>query len=157
MACTCLTGAMTRGFGQSPADVPRSAVSLNAIGAGFLPGLLGIEIVDWADGEVTGRLPIRSDLFAPNGFVHAGGVVALADTLCGYGCVTSLPDGATGFTTVDLTTSLMRAVRDGALVGRASRVHSGRSTQIWDATVTTEGEDRPVALFRCTQLVLWPR
>ncbi len=148
---------MTKGFGQSPADVPRSAASLNEIGAGFLPGLLGIEIVDWADGEVTGRLPIRPDLFAPNGFLHAASVVALADTLCGYGCVTSLPDGATGFTTVDLTTSLLRAVRNDALIGRAVRVHSGRSTQIWDATVSGDGEDRPVALFRCTQLVLWPR
>ncbi len=81
-----LTGTVTRGFGESPAAVPRSAASLNAIGAGHLPGLLGIEIVAWADGEVTGRLPIRPDLFAPNGFVHAASVVALADTLCGYGC-----------------------------------------------------------------------
>ncbi|MEV6227978.1 hypothetical protein AB0L88_08885 [Saccharopolyspora shandongensis] len=43
---------------------------------------------------------------------------------------------------------------EGVLHCSATSVHSGRSTQLWDATVT---EDRTAAVFRCTQLILWPR
>lgn len=57
------------------------------------PGFLGIESVSFDDGRVTAELPIRGEHFAPNGFVHAAVIVGLADTLCGYGCLASLPEG----------------------------------------------------------------
>jgi uncharacterized protein (TIGR00369 family) len=136
--------------------IPSDIEGLNALGRGYLPGHLGIEIMTWADGEVTARLPVRRELFAPNGYIHAASVVALADTLCGYGCASTLPEGAAGFTTVELKANFLGTARDGELTGRAVRVHAGRSTQLWDATVTAAG-GKTVALFRCTQLVLWPR
>ncbi|GLY66401.1 hypothetical protein Atai01_30200 [Amycolatopsis taiwanensis] len=95
-------------------------------------------------------------MFAPNGFVHAAALIGLADTLCGSGCAASLPTGASGFTTVELKTTVLAAAREGFLHCRATSVHSGRSTQLWDATVTDD-QARTVAVFRCTQLVLWPR
>jgi uncharacterized protein (TIGR00369 family) len=139
-----------------PADIAGDVDELNDLGRGMLPGHLGIDIRSWSDGELTAVLPIRRELFAPNGFVHAASLVALADTLCGYGCVTTLPEGASGFTTVELKANFLGAAREGALSGRAVRVHAGRSTQIWDATITADNGDT-VALFRCTQLILWPR
>ncbi|MFA4085101.1 PaaI family thioesterase [Mycobacteroides salmoniphilum] len=120
------------------------------------PGYLGIESVSYEDSRVTAELPLRAELFAPNGFVHAAAVVGLADTLCGYGCLASLPEGATGFTTIELKTNFLGTARDGKLVGTAVPVHRGRSTQLWDATVTSD-DGRTLAVFRCTQLVLWPR
>ncbi|TDZ80883.1 PaaI family thioesterase [Mycobacteroides salmoniphilum] len=120
------------------------------------PGYLGIESVSYEDGRVTAELPLRAELFAPNGYVHAAAVVGLADTLCGYGCLVSLPEGATGFTTIELKTNFLGTARDGKLVGTAVPVHRGRSTQLWDATVTSD-DGRTLAVFRCTQLVLWPR
>ncbi|TEA02630.1 PaaI family thioesterase [Mycobacteroides salmoniphilum] len=120
------------------------------------PGYLGIESVSFQDGRVTAELPLRGELFAPNGFVHAAAVVGLADTLCGYGCLASLPEGATGFTTIELKTNFLGTARDGKLTGTAVPVHRGRSTQLWDATVTSD-DGRTLAVFRCTQLVLWPR
>lgn len=120
------------------------------------PGYLGIESVSVRDGRVTAELPIRGELFAPNGFVHAAALVGLADTLCGYGCMASLPEGATGFTTIELKTNFLGTAREGKLTGTAVPVHRGRSTQLWDATVTSE-DGRTLAVFRCTQLVLWPR
>src|SRR5206468_1173318 len=76
-------------------------------GRGRLPGLLGVEIDEIADGHVRMRLPLRPELLAPNGYLHAGTVVALADSACGYGCIASLPDGATGFTTIELKTNFL--------------------------------------------------
>ncbi|HUK05465.1 MAG TPA: PaaI family thioesterase, partial [Burkholderiales bacterium] len=93
----------------------------------------------------------------PNGFLHAATVVALADTSCGYACAANLPQGASGFTTLELKTNFLGTAREGALFCRATPAHLGRTTQVWDAVVTIEGTDRRIALFRCTQMVLWPK
>jgi uncharacterized protein (TIGR00369 family) len=115
--------------------------------------LLGIAFVSVESGRAELRLPLRQELLAPNGYLHAGTVVALADTACGYGCVASLPDGGTGFTTIELKTNFLGTARDGVLDCAATLVHGGRTTQVWDATVR-RGE-KTIALFRCTQLVLY--
>jgi 1,4-dihydroxy-2-naphthoyl-CoA hydrolase len=96
---------------------------------------------------------LRDELLAPNGYLHAGTVVALADTACGYGCTASLPAGGTGFTTIELKTNFFGTARDGVLDCVATLVHGGRTTQVWDATI--RHGDRTIAVFRCTQLVLY--
>jgi 1,4-dihydroxy-2-naphthoyl-CoA hydrolase len=122
---------------------------------GRLPGLLGMELLDAAEGRAAGRMELREELLAPNGFLHAGTVVTLADTCCGVGCLSSLPDGATGFTTVELKSNFLRSAgADDALRCEAALVHGGRTTQVWDATVTRESDGRAIALFRCTQYLL---
>jgi uncharacterized protein (TIGR00369 family) len=90
---------------------------------------------------------------APNGYLHAAAVVGLADTSCGYGCILSLPEGGIGFTTIELKTNFLRSAQKGTITCEARLVHGGRTTQIWDATVN-DPDGRPMALFRCTQLVL---
>lgn len=127
----------------------------NARGAACLPGHLGIEIVEVEKGPVVARLPVRQQVMAPNGYLHAGSVVTLADTCCGYGCIASLPDGATNFTTVELKSNHLGTARDGVIECTATAVHMGRSTQVWDATVSHNG--KTIALFRCTQMVLYPK
>ena len=121
-----------------------------------LPGLLGIEIDELEEGHVRMRLPLRPELLAPNGYLHAGAVVTLADTVCGFGCVASLPDGAVGFTTIELKTNFLATALDGTLHAESRLIHGGRTTQVWDATVSDD-EGKTLALFRCTQLLLYPR
>ena len=129
----------------------------NARGAGHLPGLVGLRILTMTPQGVESRLEVRREVMAPNGFLHAATVIALADTSCGYGCVAMLPQGASGFTTLELKSNFLGTAREGAIACRATPVHLGRTTQVWDAVVTIEGTDRKIALFRCTQMVLWPR
>jgi len=124
-------------------------------GDGHLPGLVGVEILSVSAKGVESRLAVRPEVMAPNGFLHAATVVALADTSCGYGCVALLPQGATGFTTIELKANFMGTTRDGAILCRATPVHLGRTTQVWDAAVTVEGAERVIGLFRCTQMILW--
>ena len=131
-------------------------ISLDALhqaGAEDLPGLIGIEFDSFENGVVRSHLVLRKAHFAPNGFVHAGAVVTLADTACGYGCILSLPEEAIGFTTVELKTNFLRSARGGTITCEASLEHGGRTTQLWDATVS-DAEGRTMALFRCTQLIL---
>jgi uncharacterized protein (TIGR00369 family) len=128
--------------------------AFQSIGADRLPGLIGIEVDEIETGRVRMHLPLRSELLAPNGYLHAATVVALADSACGYGCIASLPEGATGFTTIELKTNFLGTALDGTLHCESSRVHGGRTTQVWDATVTDES-GQTLALFRCTQLLLY--
>lgn len=127
----------------------------NQLGAEHLPGHLGIAITHLEGGDVRAELRIKQALMAPNGFLHAGTVVTLADTCAGYGCVANLPAGATGFTTVELKSNHLGTARDGVIQCLARAIHLGKTTQVWDATVTHQDSGKTIALFRCTQMVLY--
>ena len=142
---------------MSESSDPAIAEQFQARGVGRLPGHLGLEVVSVAPGRAVLRLPVRGELLAPNEYLHAGSVVTLADTACGYGCLASLPEGASGFTTVELKSNFLGTLLEGAIATEATLVHGGRTTQIWDAPVVDEATGKRLALFRCTQLVLWPR
>lgn len=129
---------------------------LNARSEGYLPGLIGIEFLTLEPGRITSVLRIRPELLAPNGYLHAAAVIALADTSCGYGTFTDLPDGANNFTTIELKSNFLGTAREGTIACTATRVHGGRTTQIWDAEVKDE-RGKTIALFRCTQMILYPR
>lgn len=130
---------------------------INQRGIGKLPGHLGIVITQVGHQEVRSELPVRDFLMAPNGFLHAGSVVTLADTSAGYGCLAHLPEQATGFTTLELKSNHLGTARDGTIDCVATAVHLGRTTQVWDATVTHRETGKTIALFRCTQMVLYAR
>ena len=138
-------------------ELMTTIAQLNARSEGYLPGLIGIEFLTLEPGRLTSRLPLRPELLAPNGYLHAAAIIALADTACGYGTFTDLPDGAHNFTTIELKSNFLGTTREGVIACVATRVHSGRTTQIWDATVTDEASGKTIALFRCTQLILYPR
>lgn len=130
---------------------------LNQRASEYLPGLLGIEAIDLGEHRVVCRMPLLKSHFAPNGYVHGGAVVALADTTCGYATFAHLPHGASSFTTIELKSNHLSTVREGAILCTATPQHLGRSTQVWDATVNDEASGRTLALFRCTQMILWPK
>ena len=127
----------------------------NRFGQGHLPGHLGVEIVTVSPKSVESRMVVRPEVMAPNGFLHAASVIALADTSCGYGCLATLPEGAKGFTTIELKANFLGTAREGAIACRATPGNLGRTTQVWDAVVTNEASGARIALFRCTQMVLW--
>jgi uncharacterized protein (TIGR00369 family) len=135
------------------APMELTLAALNEAGRAAFPGLVGVEVDEVADGVARARLPLRDDHLAPNGYLHAAAVVALADTACGYGCILSLPEGGIGFTTIELKTNFLRTAQRGTITCEAVLAHGGRTTQIWDATVR-DTEERTLALFRCTQLIL---
>jgi len=136
--------------------VPADIQEFMELGRNRLPGLLGVQIDEIDSGHVRMHLPLRPELLAPNGYLHAGTVVTLADSTCGYGCIASLPEGATGFTTIELKTNFLATALDGTIACESRLVHGGRTTQVWDATVTDEG-GKTLALFACTQLLLYDR
>ena len=130
---------------------------LNERGIETLPGLIGLTILEAKEGKISSRLDLREELMAPNGYLHAATVVAIADTSCGYGTFVNLPEGAQSFTTIELKCNFVGTKRGGAIGCEAKLVHGGSTTQVWDATVSDEKSSKPIALFRCTQMILYPR
>jgi len=125
---------------------------------GTLPGELEVTWDEVANGSARGRFTVARKHMAANGFLHAASVVALVDSACGYGCVASLPEGANGFTTIELKANYLGTAKEGETVAcRAWLVHGGRMTQVWDAEAVNETTGKAMALFRCTQMVLYPR
>ncbi len=129
---------------------------LNARCAGNLPGWFGFKAFAIEPGRLCARMTVRPEMLAPNGFLHAASVIALADTAAGFATIAHLPDGADSFTTIELKSNFLGTVTAGTLLCEAAAVHTGRNTQVWDAEVTSE-DGRRLALFRCTQMVLWPK
>ena len=131
------------------------ANAFNQCSAGHLPGHLGIVITHVSASAVKSELPVVKCLMASNGFLHAGSVVTLADTSAGYGCIANLPEGATGFTTIELKSNHLGTARDGTIECTAKPVHLGKTTQVWDAVVSHRETGQTIALFRCTQMILY--
>ena len=129
----------------------------NRRGTGYLPGHLGLVVTQVGEAELHAELALHQSLMAPNGFLHAGSVVTLADTTAGYGCVANLPEGATSFTTIELKSNHLGTARDGTIQCVARAQHLGKSTQVWDAVVTHKESGKTIALFRCTQMILYPK
>lgn len=134
-----------------------TAEFFNPFGADYLPGLVGLVVKEVGKNHLLAEMQVEKKLLAPNGYLHAGSVVTLADTACGYGCFANLPEGATGFTTIELKSNFMGTARDGAVSCKAKAIHVGRNTQVWDAEVRHRETDKLIATFRCTQMILWPK
>lgn len=134
-----------------------TAEELNRRGVGKLPGHLGIVIVRVAASEVRSEMEVAETVMAPNGYLHAGAIITLADSSAGFGCMANLPAGATGFTTLELKSNHLGTALEGTIDCVASAVHLGRTTQVWDAVVKHRESGKTLALFRCTQLLLYPK
>lgn len=133
------------------------AAFFNRFGTGFLPDVLGITVTDVGENRLDAEMMVRQSHLAPNGYLHAGSVVTLADTACGYACVAHLPEGASSFTTIELKSNFLGTAREGVIECEAKAVHTGRNTQVWDALVRRQNDGKLIATFRCTQMILWPK
>jgi len=95
----------------------------NQLGRNNLPGHLGIVVTEVAQGLLKAELTVSTRLLAPNGFLHGGSVVSLADTCAGYGAIAHLPEGSTGFTTIELKTNYLGTALEGVVECSATAVH----------------------------------
>jgi 1,4-dihydroxy-2-naphthoyl-CoA hydrolase len=134
-----------------------SVENLNRANVGKLPEHIGLTITQVEEGLVVGRFDVRPDLVAHTGYLLAWVVLSVADILCAYGVSTAWPQGASGFTTVEVKCNFMGTLTAGTGECRAKLLHGGRTTQVWDASFSDAVTGRLLAAFRCTQIILYPR
>jgi uncharacterized protein (TIGR00369 family) len=140
-----------------PIDQAELVEMLSGAGKSLLPGLLGLELIEITAGGAVMRCDIRQQHFAPNGYLHGGLIMSIADTVAGYGCIGNLPKGGIGFTTIEAKANFVGAIREGAIMATGTMIHGGRTTQVWDVEVADELDGKTLAAFRCTQMILYPR
>lgn len=131
-----------------------TAESFHERQADCLPGRFGLIVTRIAEGALDARVELAPWMMAPNGFLHAASVILLADTTAGYASIAHLPEGAKNFTTIELKTNFLGTTREGTIRTESRAEHLGRTTQVWSSIVFGP-DDRRLALFRCTQMVLW--
>ena len=137
--------------------IPKNLEDFNRYGEEYLFGYLGMEFLKVEDDEVIARIVLQQHHFGWNGYLHAGTIFSLADSCAGYGCVRSLPEGAAGFTTIEAKTNFLSTVRQGSIQAIAIPLHRGKSTQVWDTSVSSTENGQLLSCYRCTQMVLWPK
>lgn len=131
--------------------------TLHARQEGRLPGRFGLTITELGERRLAARFDVQDWMLAPNGYLHAASIITLADTSAGYACLAHLPDGAKGFTTIELKSNFLGTTVCGTITCVTEAEHLGRTTQVWSAVVHGPAEQgaKRLALFRCTQMVLW--
>ena len=133
-----------------------SIEELNSWGKGYLPGLIGFEVLSAEAGRLRARMMSVPNCLLPTATFMRRPSLRWPLRRCGFGTRLDLPEGAKGFTTIELKSNFLGTATEGALLCEATRPHRGRSTQVWDATVTHEQNGKTLALFRCTQIILYP-
>jgi uncharacterized protein (TIGR00369 family) len=129
---------------------------IDRINANPLPfaQLLGIEFISAGADSLAARMLIRPELCTIGGIAHGGAIMSFADTLAAAAAFISLPAEARGTTTVESKTNFVASAPAGStVIGRATLIHRGKKTQIWQTLVATEDE-KLVALVVQTQVNL---
>ena len=130
--------------------------NLNSFASSKHPGMVGVEILTCSPDEVTGHFEVTEPVVAGTGYLWAPVVITLADWLCAAGIGEHIDFEQAGFTTIELKTNFLGTAREGERVlGRARPVHLGRTTQVWDVDVVNQSTGKTIALFRCTQMILY--
>jgi len=121
-----------------------------------LAGTLGVIIDEASQERVAGKLPVRADICTAGGIVHGGAIMAFADCLGAVGAFLTLPEGASGTTTIESKTNFLGVGPGGSvLIGEATPIKIGKRLSVWHTRVRTE-DGADVALVTQTQMVLWP-
>jgi len=130
-------------------DAARKRVSLNPLAV-----WIGFQLDELEPGRVASRMMVDTKHIAPNGFLHASVSIALADITCGTGSAALLRGPDENITTIEIKTNHLGTALTGQLFCKATARHAGGSTHVWDADVIAAAADKPIMVFRCTQMVL---
>lgn len=118
-----------------------------------LANSLGIEITELGEDYVCGKMVVDHRTHQPMGILHGGASVAFAETLGSIGGWLSLPDESQYCVGLEINANHIKSVRDGFVYGKATPLHVGRNTQIWEIRITNE-EGKLVCISRITLAVL---
>ncbi|OGX89696.1 hotdog fold thioesterase [Hymenobacter coccineus] len=119
-----------------------------------LADALGIELTVLNDECIEGRMPVDGRTHQPMGLLHGGASVALAETLGSIGAASRVDPTKQACVGLEINANHLKGVRDGWVRGRATPVHVGRSTQVWEIRITHEETGALVCLSRITMAVI---
>jgi 1,4-dihydroxy-2-naphthoyl-CoA hydrolase len=114
---------------------------------------LGIIYTDLGPESITAKMPVDHRTHQPLGLLHGGASVALAETLGSVAATFSVDHKKFTCVGIEINANHVRSVTKGWVVGTATPLHSGKSTQIWQITINNESGEL-VCISRLTLAVI---
>ena len=124
-----------------------------AANAGMLVEYLGIEFTAVGDDWLEARIPVVQHNKQPAGLLHGGAAVVLAETLASVACYSTLDHASQTCVGLEINANHLRGAREGYVTGRATSIHRGRSTQVWEIRLRDDA-GRATCISRCTMAIL---
>jgi len=125
----------------------------NEIRKGTLMETLDIEYIDVGQNFLIAKMPVTPKVHQPDGVLHGGASVALAESVGSAASYVFL-DGQSFFVRgIEIAANHVRSITEGFVFARATIVHKGKTTQLWEIRITDE-EDRLISLCKLTTIAL---
>lgn len=114
---------------------------------------LDIEFIDVTDDTIVARMPVTPKVHQPDGVLHGGAMVALAESVGSAGAFIFLDSKNINIRGIEISANHVKGVRDGFVYATAQVLHRGRTTQLWHIKITNE-EGALVSMVKLTTLTL---
>ncbi|PLR85204.1 hotdog fold thioesterase [Bacillus sp. V33-4] len=114
---------------------------------------LGIEITELKKGKVTATMPVNERTRQPFGLLHGGASVALAETVASIGAYELVDKETEAVAGLEINANHVRGKTDGVVTARATVLHQGKTTMVWDIKIVDE-QEKLICVSRCTMAVL---
>ena len=125
----------------------------NATSKNTLMETLSIKFIDFGDDFVIAKMPVNSKVFQPDGILHGGATVALAETTGSFAAHMFLDLSNVFVRGVEISANHIRSVKEGFVFAKASFVHKGRTTQLLEIKITDDS-GKLVSLCKLTTVAL---
>ena len=114
---------------------------------------LNIEFVDVTQDTVTARMPVNSRVHQPDGVLHGGASVALAESIGSAAAFVLLGNNKVTVRGIEIAANHVKSIKEGYVFAKAIALHKGRTTQLWQIRIENENGDL-ISLVKLTTITL---
>ena len=127
--------------------------AINAIAKNTLLETLDIKFIEVTENKVVATMPVTPKVHQPDGVLHGGASVALAETVGSYASVLSLKTKTHMVRGIEISANHVKSISEGMVTATAIPIHKGRTTQLWEIKITNEKEQL-ISLCKLTTIIL---
>ena len=128
-------------------------IKANTVGKNTLIETLEIEFIDFGDDFLVAKMPVNSRVHQPDGVLHGGATVALAETVGSFAAQMFLNLEEVFVRGIEISANHLKSIKEGFVYAKATFIHKGRTTQLIDIRITNEANDL-ISLCKLTTIVL---
>jgi len=125
----------------------------NAICKDTLMETLEIEFIDLTDEVLVAKMPVTKRVHQPDGVLHGGATVALAESIGSAAAFVFLGNNNVTVRGIEIAANHIKSIKDGYVYARAIALHKGRTTQLWQIRIENENGDL-ISLVKLTTITL---
>ena len=114
---------------------------------------LNIEIYDVGVDFLVAKMPVNASVYQPDGVLHGGATVALAESVGSFAAHIFIDAQKYFVRGIEISANHLKSVSTGFVYARATFVHKGRTTQLFDIKITDE-ENNLVSVCKLTTITL---